>query len=123
MPSSGAPDWVRASRDLYLVAIAVFVVNIVIGILNGADAVEFDRNQILTHVHAGTVHAPDAELAMQSARDLFTRRAEGVSLWVVRSSDITASDPDDRAAMFDPALDKTFRHPTDFVLPDEVANM
>ena len=55
MTSSGAPDWVRAARDLYLVAIAVFVVNIVIGILNGADAVEFDRNQILTHVHAGTV--------------------------------------------------------------------
>ena len=77
----------------------------------------------VSHVHAGTVHAPDAELAMQSARDLFTRRAEGVSLWVVRSSDVTASDPDDRAAMFDPALDKTFRHPTDFVLPDEVANM
>jgi hypothetical protein len=55
MPSSGAAAWVRSARDLYLVAIAVFVVNIVIGILNGADAVEFDRNQILTHVHAGTV--------------------------------------------------------------------
>jgi len=55
MTSSVVPEWVRAARDLYLVAIAVFVVNIVIGILNGADAVEFDRNQILTHVHAGTV--------------------------------------------------------------------
>jgi len=55
MTSSGVPAWVRAARDLYVVAIAVFVVNIVIGILNGADAVEFDRNQILTHVHAGTV--------------------------------------------------------------------
>jgi hypothetical protein len=51
----GAPPWVATARDLYLVAMAVFVVNIVIGILNGADAVEFDRNQILTHVHAGTV--------------------------------------------------------------------
>ena len=50
-----APAWVATARDLYLVAMAVFVVNIVIGILNGADAVEFDRNQILTHVHAGTV--------------------------------------------------------------------
>ncbi|MGK2849579.1 MAG: hypothetical protein ACSLFN_01495 [Candidatus Limnocylindrales bacterium] len=48
-------QWVVAARDLYLVAMALFVVNIVIGILNGADAVEFDRNQILTHVHAGTV--------------------------------------------------------------------
>ena len=51
----GAPSWVVAARDLYLVAMAVFVVNILIGILNGADVVEFDRNQILTHVHAGTV--------------------------------------------------------------------
>jgi hypothetical protein len=51
----GVPSWVMTARDLYLVAMAVFVVNIVIGILNGADVVEFDRNQILTHVHAGTV--------------------------------------------------------------------
>ena len=50
-----APSWATAARDLVLVAMAVFVVNIAIGILNGADAVEFDRNQILTHVHAGTV--------------------------------------------------------------------
>jgi hypothetical protein len=49
------PPWVMTARDLYLVAMGLFVVNIVIGILNGADVVEFDRNQILTHVHAGTV--------------------------------------------------------------------
>ena len=51
----GPPGWVHTARDLYLVAMAVFVVNILIGIFNGADVVEFDRNQILTHVHAGTV--------------------------------------------------------------------
>lgn len=77
----------------------------------------------VSHVHVGTVHAPDSELALQNARDLFTRRSEGVSLWVVQSSNITASDPDDRDALFDPAEDKTFRHPTDFDLPDEVAHM
>jgi len=77
----------------------------------------------VSHVHAGTVHAPDAELALQNARDLFTRRSEGVSLWVVESADITASDPNDRESMFEPADDKTFRHPTDFDLPDEVATM
>jgi hypothetical protein len=56
-PASGGgpPGWVHTARDLYLVAMAVFVVNIVIGIFNGADVVEFDHNQILTHVHAGTV--------------------------------------------------------------------
>ncbi len=52
---AGAPSWAVAARDLFLVAMAVFVLNIVIGILNGADAVEFNRDQILTHVHAGTV--------------------------------------------------------------------
>lgn len=51
---SAAP-WAIIARDLYLVAMAVFLVTIVIGILNGADAVEFDRNQLLTHVHSGTV--------------------------------------------------------------------
>lgn len=49
------PSWAVAARDLFLVAMAVFVFNIAIGILNGADAVEFDRNQLLTHVHAGTI--------------------------------------------------------------------
>jgi hypothetical protein len=51
----GVPSWVATARDLYLVAMALFVVNIAIGILNGADVVEFDHNQILTHVHAGTI--------------------------------------------------------------------
>jgi hypothetical protein len=50
-----APSWAISARDLYLVAMAVFVVNIVLGILNGADALELNRDQILTHVHAGTV--------------------------------------------------------------------
>ena len=77
----------------------------------------------VSHVHTGTVHAPDAELALQHARDLFTRRAEGISVWVVRSADITASNPDDRDSLVDPALDKTVRHPTDVDLPDEGANM
>ena len=77
----------------------------------------------VSHVHAGTVHAPDAELALQNARDLFTRRSEGVSIWVVESNHITASSPEERDAFFDPAADKSFRHPTDFDLPDEVANM
>ena len=50
-----ATPWATTARDLYLVAMAVFLVTIVIGILNGADAVEFNRDQLLTHVHSGTV--------------------------------------------------------------------
>ena len=47
----------------------------------------------LSHVHAGSLHAPDAEMALRNARDLYTRRSEGVSIWVVRASEIEASTP------------------------------
>jgi ring-1,2-phenylacetyl-CoA epoxidase subunit PaaB len=36
----------------------------------------------LPHRNAGSVHAPDAELALQNARDVFARRPSTVSLWV-----------------------------------------
>lgn len=77
----------------------------------------------LNHVHAGSLHAPDAEAALQNARDVYTRRQEGVSLWVVPSSEIVASDPDANEEMFDPAADKVYRHPTFYVIPDEVGHM
>ena len=53
--SVGVSPWAATARSLYLVAMGVFLVTIAIGILNGLDAVEFDRNQVLTHVHSGTV--------------------------------------------------------------------
>ena len=77
----------------------------------------------LAHSHAGSVHAPDPELALQAARDLYTRRAEGVSIWVVRSSQIVASDPAETAAFFEPAEDKIYRHPTFYEIPDGVENL
>ncbi|MBM7774533.1 ring-1,2-phenylacetyl-CoA epoxidase subunit PaaB [Actinokineospora baliensis] len=77
----------------------------------------------LTHLHVGSVHAPDAELALHNARDLHTRRGEGASIWVVPAAHITASDPDDKDAYFDPALDKDFRHPAHFELPEGVEHL
>jgi ring-1,2-phenylacetyl-CoA epoxidase subunit PaaB len=77
----------------------------------------------LSHRHVGSVHAPDREIALRHARDTYTRRMEGVSLWVVRSSDIVASDPSDDAAMFDPAADKVYRHPTFYTIPDDVKHI
>jgi phenylacetate-CoA oxygenase PaaH subunit len=77
----------------------------------------------LSHTHAGSVHAPDAQLALQNARDLYTRRQEGVSLWVVRSADITASSPDEKDSFFDPAGDKIYRHPTFYEIPPEVEHL
>lgn len=77
----------------------------------------------LSHRHAGSVHAADDEMALNNARDTYTRRSEGVSIWVVRSSQIVASDPAETAAFFEPAEDKIYRHPTFYDIPDEVENL
>ena len=79
--------------------------------------------QGLGHKHAGSLHAADAQMAIQNARDVYTRRQEGVSIWVVPAEAITASSPDDKDVFFDPANDKVYRHPTFYKLPDEVNNM
>lgn len=76
----------------------------------------------LSHVHVGSLHAPDAETALLSARDVYTRRVEGVSLWVVAATDITASDTDDAPAFFE-SIDKPYRHATHYEIPDEVGQM
>ena len=77
----------------------------------------------LDHKHVGSLHAADAAMAIEHARDLYTRRQEGVSLWVVKSSDIVASDPDDAQALFDPAEDKIYRHPTFYDIPKDVETL
>jgi ring-1,2-phenylacetyl-CoA epoxidase subunit PaaB len=77
----------------------------------------------LAHRHVGSVHAADAEMALQAARDVYTRRGEGVSLWVVPSAAITASDPGDAAALFEPASSKPYRHPSFYTVPKEVGDM
>ena len=77
----------------------------------------------LNHKHAGSLHAADAQMAIQNARDVYTRRNEGVSIWVVESKYITAANPDESEALFDPATDKVYRHPTFYDLPDELKHM
>ena len=77
----------------------------------------------LSHVHVGSLHAPDEELAVRNARDLYTRRNEGVSIWVVKAADITASSPDEKDPFFAPSGDKVYRHPTFYEIPDSVPHM
>jgi ring-1,2-phenylacetyl-CoA epoxidase subunit PaaB len=79
--------------------------------------------QGLDHKHVGSLHAADAAMALQNARDVYTRRLEGVSIWVVESNHIHASNPDDAAELFDPAADKVYRHPTFFQVPDSIKHM
>lgn len=77
----------------------------------------------LSHTHAGSLHAPDAELALRNARDLYTRRGEGISVWVVPSAAITASSPDEKDPFFEPAADKPYRHPTFYEIPEGVKHL
>ena len=74
----------------------------------------------LEHRHCGSVHASDKEMALENARDVYTRRMEGVSIWVVESKDIHASNPAEMGEFFEPAMDKVYRHPTFYDLPDEL---
>lgn len=79
--------------------------------------------QGLDHKHVGSLHAADAQMAIENARDVYTRRMEGVSIWVVESKHIQASNPDESGELFEPAADKIYRHPTFYKLPDEVNQM
>jgi len=77
----------------------------------------------LAHKHVGSLHAADAEMALQAARDVYTRRGEGLSIWVVPAGAIVASDPGDKDVLFEPAASKVYRHPTFYDVPDEVGDM
>ena len=69
------------------------------------------------HEHAGSLHATDAEHALQNARDVYARRGGVISLWVVPSGAITASTPSDSGPLFDPGADKAYRHPQFYKVP------
>jgi ring-1,2-phenylacetyl-CoA epoxidase subunit PaaB len=77
----------------------------------------------LSHAHVGSLHAPDAEMALRNARDVYTRRQEGVSIWVVPAAEITASSPDEKDAFFAPAADKVYRYPTFYDVPEGAAHI
>ena len=77
----------------------------------------------LSHKHVGSIHAADEVMALNAARDVYTRRGEGNSIWVVPSAAITASDPDQADENFEPTAEKIYRHPTFYDIPDDVGHM
>ncbi len=79
--------------------------------------------QGLDHKHAGSLHAADAQMAIENARDVYTRRMEGVSIWVVESKYVHATNPDEAESLYEPANDKVYRHPTFYDLPEELKHM
>lgn len=77
----------------------------------------------MSHRHVGSLHAPDADLAIKNARDVYTRRNEGVSIWVVEAANISATAPGDKGPLYEPSNSKVYRHPTFFDIPDEAGPM
>jgi ring-1,2-phenylacetyl-CoA epoxidase subunit PaaB len=73
--------------------------------------------------HAGSLHAFDKEMALENARDLYTRRDKPSGMWVVPATEIVAVDPGEAAPFFDPSDDKVYRHPTFYQIPEEVKNL
>jgi ring-1,2-phenylacetyl-CoA epoxidase subunit PaaB len=73
--------------------------------------------QGVPHEHAGSLHAVDAEQALQNARDVYARRGGVVSIWVVPSIAITASSPGESGPFFDPGASKAYRHPQFYKVP------
>jgi ring-1,2-phenylacetyl-CoA epoxidase subunit PaaB len=77
----------------------------------------------LSHVHAGSLHAPDAAMALRNARDLYTRRNEGVSIWVVPAEAIATSDPDSKGSFFESPQGKDYRHATYYTKSEGVKHL
>jgi ring-1,2-phenylacetyl-CoA epoxidase subunit PaaB len=76
----------------------------------------------ISHVHIGSLHAPDPETALENARDVYTRRGEGTSIWVVPSTEVHAFEPE-AAADYVEANEKVYRLATTYDIPDEVGQM
>lgn len=66
------------------------------------------RSRGEAHVHVGSVHAPDAGMALVLAKEQYGRHPTCVNLWVVASEDIHRTEYGD-ADMFAPAVDKSYR--------------
>lgn len=75
------------------------------------------------HAHAGSVRAFGAELALQNARDVYSRRGKVSSIWIVPSSAITVTSSADTDPFFEPSNTKAYRHPQFYSVPRGVKNL
>ena len=77
----------------------------------------------MAYKHVGSIHAYDREMAIENARDTYTRRNEGNGIWIVPSKEITAISIEESAYFIEPSTDKIYRHPTFYNLPEGIKNM
>lgn len=77
----------------------------------------------LAHKHVGNIHGMGKEMALQNARDMYTRRKEGTCIWVVKHSDVISSVPEEDGSFFDPSNDKIYREATYYTMPEGAKNI
>jgi ring-1,2-phenylacetyl-CoA epoxidase subunit PaaB len=71
------------------------------------------------HVHVGIVHAPNAEMALLFGKEQYGRRGLSVNIWVVKTSNVFASDYDD-ADIFETVPEKQYREAGGYKVMDKI---
>ncbi len=71
------------------------------------------------HIHVGSIHAPNSEMALILAKEQFARRYKCVSIWVVKTADVVSTSYDDED-MFDTNADKIYREASGYKVMDRI---
>ncbi|MFC4075888.1 phenylacetic acid degradation protein [Salinithrix halophila] len=71
------------------------------------------KTQADYHVHVGSVVAPSPDVALQTARENFLRRDQGVNIWVVPRGHVYAT-PYDDPDWFAREMDRKYREPSGY---------
>ncbi len=83
----------------------------------------FRTKKGLSHKHVGSIQSATAQGTLEKALAIYQDTLKVTNIWAVQSNHITASNPTDKEAFYDPAEDKHFRHATYYDIPDEVKHM
>lgn len=71
------------------------------------------------HQHVGSVHAPNAEMAVLFAKEQYGRRGVCVNMWVVKTQDIFTTDYEDDD-IFATTPEKLHREPDSYKVIDRI---
>jgi ring-1,2-phenylacetyl-CoA epoxidase subunit PaaB len=71
------------------------------------------------HVHVGSLHAPNIEMALLFAKEQYGRRGVCVNMWVTKTADVFATDYDDED-IFSTVPDKQYREAAIYKVVDRI---
>lgn len=71
------------------------------------------------HVHVGSVHAPNPEMALMYAKEQYARRGVTSNLWVAATENITATEYFDED-IFTTTEEKIYRDPATYKVIDRI---